>query len=216
MFNYLKWIVTMMSLLAICSCASSQLKIESTMGNFYKKINTKEFLKRGTFKLNVEASDKIISASLFKAPQIVQLSIDLSQIDRILYVKLLEKDLLNIDRHLLLGKEYLYLNQEGKLYVLIDLPVIYFFKGYVKFNLEILGLNSEGKFTKFERKKIVFNWNPLKKSNESGFIYGNLLSSKELKDQATILNVAKRELKNAAFHRFHPEYSRELMKFVTE
>jgi hypothetical protein len=203
--------------MTIFACATSQLKIKSTMGNFYKKINTKEFLKRGTHKLNIEEPEKVISASLFKAPQTVQVGIDLSQVDRILYVKLIERDLLNIERHLLLGKEYLYLNEKGKLYVLIDLPIIYFLKGRINFYLDILALNSKGRFTKYYRKKIVFNWKPIEKAKDkSGFIYGDLTKSTRLIDHSTIHDFALKEIKNASVERFHPEYSKELNDFINK
>jgi len=214
MIKILKIILFIICLFQLAACAKLNVNTRSTMGNFYERINTKEFFKRGTFIITLDESTNISSVSLFQVPQIVQVGIDISECDQVLYVNMIEKNYLNINRQLLMGKEYLFDSQKGKLFVLIDLPIVYFFKNRIDVFLDILSLNTKGRFTKTMRKKIIFNWKPLVATDTIGFVYGDLSHSQELIENQKIDENILKELKLTAIERFNSEYKDEIANYL--
>jgi hypothetical protein len=190
----------------ISACTQVNVRTKSAMGNFYEKVNKKEFFNKATYKMTMMESSPIASISLFRVPQIVQASIKMSEVDQILFVKLTENRFLNIDRHLIFGKEYLFDSDKGKLFVLIDLPIIYLLKERLDIYLDILTLNSSRNSTKNIRKKIVFNWKPLKRNEATGFNYGHFGADDKLIETETITKIVAEEYKQAAIKRFNKDY----------
>jgi hypothetical protein len=191
----------------ISGCSQVNVRTQSAMGNFYQNINKKEFYSKATYKMTMLESSPIVSISLFRVPQIVEAGIQLSKVNQILFVKLTEKKLLNIERHLIFGKEYLYDTEKGKLFILFDLPALYLMKDHLDIYLDILALNTEKKFTRHLRKKIVFNWKPLKDNVDTGFNYGQFGTEEQLIETKTIQKIVSEEYKNTAIKRFNPDYA---------
>jgi hypothetical protein len=190
----------------ISACSQVNLRTKSAIGNFYDKIDKSDFHKRATYKMSLMENSVVSSASLFNVPQIVQVKIQIPQVDRVLYVRLIENQYLNIKRHLIFGKEYLFDEKENMLYVLIDLPVVYLLKGRLEVFLDILALNSVGAFTNNLQKRIIFNWSPLKVSKETGFQYGQIGTDDSLIDPDTIKDIVSQEYNKCAVNRLTSDY----------
>ena len=190
----------------IAACTQVDLRTKSAIGTFYDKIDKTDFYKKATYKMTVLENSAVSAASLFNVPQIVQVKIQIPEVDRILYVRLIETHLLNIKRHLIFGKEYLFDEKENMLFVLIDLPIVYLLKGRLELYLDILALNSMGGFTNNLQKRIIFNWNPLKISEKTGFHYGQVGTDDRLIDPDTIKNIVSQEYQKCAVKRFSSDY----------
>ena len=166
--------------------------------------------------INMGEHSEKAAVSFFSAPQIVQCNISISGVDRILYVKLIESELLNIDRHMIRNQEFLFDERNGELQVLLDLPLVYLLHGSVAFSIEILVMNSEDSYTKFLKKSITFNWKPLKKQRDGqvGFAYADPLTDKKYDRKIEIKNQIRKELTNTNIDRFEMKYKNAIFGFM--
>jgi len=209
------FILFIITCLSLTSCTYNPINTKIVKGSFYDNIDKKTFLSRASHSFNLKENDFIVAATIFKVPQIVQCKIPLSGVDRILYIKIMENQLLNIDRHLIFGQEYLFDENEQELKILIDLPVIYLFKGTIKFHIDILALNSKGKYLKTIKKTIAFNWQPLENNSSNGFSYTKL-SNSNIKEKRAIKKIVKEEIQNCDTDRLNKEYKKEIEVFIKQ
>jgi len=213
--KYLGILLIIVLAMSFISCTQYTLNTKTANGSFYDNIDKKTFESRSSYNIQLKENDLFVAVSIFKVPQIVKINIPVSGIDRIICLKLIEKQYLNIDRHLLFGQEYIFNENEQELCILIDLPIIYLLKGAIKFHFDILSLNSKDRYLKNLEKTIVFNWKPLQENSEKGFSYTDF-SNSNIKEEETLQTIIKKEFHNCEKSRLNEKYRQEIERFINK
>ena len=182
-------------------------------GKLYEHINRSEFMDRSTYNLSVPKQTEHIALSLFEAPQILRLDMELPNVDRIMYVKLIQRDVLNINRHMLQGEEYIFNQEEGVLHVLLDMPLVYLCNYSMDFTLDIAGLNKDKSRLENPVRTIHVNWHPVKdKDNEVGFEYVD--TKKGIFGLESFQGQVRKELERTNIQRFDRHYANKILDYV--
>jgi len=192
-------------------------------GSLYTKINRNKFLQQSQYKFDIDEKAESVSVSLLEdPPHTVQCNLPVSTSEQVLFVKIQEKKNLNIDRHLILGKEYLFESScnKNKLIIMFHLPIIYLVEGFVPFNIHVGLLNKQTNEMSVLKKTIVFNWSPKIKplDKQTGFAYStNLIAhGYEPLEKTVYQNEIKKELQKTNKQRFDQQYLQKIITFIQD
>jgi len=217
----LKYVFFLMLIFLSVSCTTQNLLIGK--GSLYKKINRDQFLKQSQYKVDIDKNAESVSVSLLDdPPHTLQCNVPISMTDQVLFVKIQEKKNLNIDRHLILGKEYLFESSfnRNQLILMFHLPIIYLAEGYVPFNLHVGLLNTQTNEISVMKKTIVFNWSPKIKpvDKQTGFAYSaNLIDRRhEPLEKSVYISEIKNELQKTNKLRFNQKYLQKILFFIQD
>lgn len=177
------------------------------------------FDERATYLFDITEDSYRSAVSLFSIPQVAQANIHLPSCDNILYVRLIEMNKLNIDRHLIRGIEYLFNKRDKTLKVNFDLPVVYLLDGEAYFVLDILKAQKKegGIYGEKIKKEIVFFWKPSKVIDDSKGLkilkYVDPMADKyPLKN--SLKKIMQEEMVRTNLERFDGDYRLQLEDFI--
>ncbi|ETR67673.1 MAG: hypothetical protein OMM_05017 [Candidatus Magnetoglobus multicellularis str. Araruama] len=167
--------------------------------------------------------------------------IPIKHMDSVLYIKIKEDKLINIDRYLINADldaqnpgietkegvkvynhpEYRYNKKDETIDILMDLPLLYLLNEKITFDFHILAYNSDTRLVKELKKSLTFYWKPQKRKStddKPGLDYIDILVEKE-NTIANLENIQKQiisEMTYANMDRFDQTYRKSIERFVTQ
>ncbi|MCK4761466.1 MAG: hypothetical protein KAW12_04640 [Candidatus Aminicenantes bacterium] len=210
-------IITLVLIIASSIGCAGNVKTDPTLFDSFSPAPLADFRVRGSSGFTINENVGMMAVSLLRVPQKVFINIRLPwEINRILHVKVIEGERINVHRHLLDGQEFMFNKNGRNLMILLDLPLIYFFDGHITFDLQVLGLSTSS-YTKKINKRVSFNWMPKLKGEygKTGFSYAAPhQGQKKLVDYPWIIEQVRLELKRANIARFSSSYRKKIQEFV--
>lgn len=200
--------------LSACSASTTSMYDKDS---FFDRTSKRAFEKEATIHFTVPAHTTTTSLSLFTAPALLEGQFSLPGTYRVLSVRLREQERLNIEQHLILGKDYKFSQQKDLLKVQFDIPLVYVQDGCIRFFLDIVCIESYGSSPRIVPKKIIFNWQPRisKKKGASGFTYADPVSKNKYALTSEFKAQLALELSRTNLDRFNPKYA-DLVQFMAE
>lgn len=177
------------------------------------EVDVKDFQERCTYQFQMPLNSTWALVTVFSMPQVVLANIELSDnTEHVLYVRLYEKQHLNIDKHLVRNLEYIYDRESRTLKVIFDLPVLYLLKESLGFRIEAVVTgkkNSHVTGRKIE-KQISFYWSPhdFVKEPESGHVLMKYVDPvyQDYEGKDELVEKVKQEYLITNTKRLNPEY----------
>jgi len=222
-------------------CATQSIP-ENKKKSVIKPDAPKLFAKKKTHEIKISSDASNVGISLLPGiHHYVLCRIPIKRMDSVLYVKIKEDKLTNIDRYLINadldaqnpGKEteegvevynhpeYRYNKKDETIDILMDLPLLYFLHEKITFHFHILTYHSKTRLLKELKPSLTFFWKPQKRkrrNDKPGLEYVDIMVEKAntIDQLEKIKKQIITEMPDANMDRFDPTYRKSINTFITK